>query len=351
MANDYVGRYGEALRRLSGLNRGGLSQPPTPSAGAFGAVSPQGPAPQTSAFSAAAPSAPAPQARTEQPPLTAAQLWRDMPDEFKGQIEKQISESGMNVDQTFASKVEEGEIEPPKKEPTLQEKLGYLAEVALRTMSNLSRPGTQGISDFADAKLATDARRGAIETAETDRRRKQFETRRVEGRQDASEQRRLASDLTERELTREGIAAEGAANRKNALDIAASQERGRQQDRRDTPGPVLIEADGTAYERGPAGTLTPYTKEEVEHVPGRRGKPGYDRKVRKPVKAKSERAFNALDEDTRQKAITAEKERLSKTREFRNTKDADLEKIAVDNVNSRVSGTIPKSRNFFDEDE
>lgn len=368
MPNDYVGRYGDALRRLTTLNRGGLSQSPAPAqpAGAFGGVPPQGPAPQTGAFSAGpAPGITAPKTDPDAPPLTASQLWKDMPDQFKGQIEKQIADSGMNVDQTYAAKVEEGEIEPPKKAPTLQEKLGYLAEVALRTMSNLSRPGTQGFSDFADAKLATDARRGAIETAETDRVRKQAETRRLEGRQDASEQHRMASDMTERELTREAVAAEGAANRRNALDIAGMQERSRSADRTaasKTPGPVIVDQEtGDAYQRNADGTITPLQKDVKEQVRGHRGAKPWERTVKKPLKGPLQQGFNGLDADTLKRAVTAAAGDINddgtQMREIRallkegKIKSVDQEILRRAELRAGVPSTGKKPSNFFDETE
>jgi hypothetical protein len=379
MANDFVGRYGATLRRLDALNRGGLSQPAQQApAGAFGSGPPQGPAPQVGAFSALPAGAPAASAQPQDqdhPPMSAQQLWKDMPDEFKGQIEKQITDSGLDVDHTFAAKVDQGEIDPPKKEMTRQEKLGYLAEVALRTMSNLSRPGTQSISDFADAKLATDARRGAIETAETDRRRKQAETRRIEGRQDQADQRRTALDLTDRELTREGIAAEGTANRQNALDIAKMQEGSRSADRkseRDKPGPVLTDQEtGNAYRLNADGSTTPIEKEVEEEVPGQRGNPAWKRKVKKPLKGGVKQGFNQIDEDTlvREQGRAAS-DMAKDTTLMRQLKkdladgkisniDDEIDRRAREKVMRRLSTArgltpppaAPQKKNFFDEDE
>lgn len=305
MANsNYVGRYGETLRRLTALERGTPQGFGTPLAAPTG-VFPSAPPPTTGAFSAV-PSASQSNAGTDEAssPVSAGQLWKDMPDQFKQQIHDQVTSTGMNVDDTFRQKVDAGEIPPPKKEMTRDEKLGYLAEIALHTLSNLSRPGTESISDFADAKLGVDARRGAIETAETDRRLKQNETRRVEGRQDAAEQRRLAGDLTERELTRESIANEGAAGRKNALGIAAMQERSRKedraaarQDRAATPGPVLTGEDGTMYNRNPDGTATAITTEVDVPAEGSPYRPGATRKEKRPLKGTPKQRFNEVDQD------------------------------------------------------
>ncbi len=183
MANDYVGRYGAALRQLTALEQPALPSAvspnaPQPTQGAFG--QPAGMAPPQAAGPAFASPAAAPQAMppaappqaampSKMPPqeagapMSATQLYKDMPDDVKADLEKQIEGSGHDIDEVYAQKVASGEIQAPKKEPSKRDKLGYIAEVALRTISNLSRQNTQGAGDWADAVLETDARRGALD--------------------------------------------------------------------------------------------------------------------------------------------------------------------------------------------
>lgn len=162
------------------------NQPPVPPsqqgvpAGAFDTQAPPmpGPAPQgalpppDAATPPVNPGAPGAIA-TAEPPLTHDQLWAKMPDEVKTKILDQVEKSGVDVNHLFDSKVKTGEIQVDdadvKKPLTKEQKLEYISEVALRTASNLNRPGLNGFGDFADAKLATDARRSAIAQAEQDK--------------------------------------------------------------------------------------------------------------------------------------------------------------------------------------
>lgn len=299
MANDYVGRYGAALRRLTALEGKGPQQFGSPQ-GAFGAATPQA----TGAFPPLEQSAEQDQAG---PPVSAAQLWKDMPPEYKTQAIKQIEDSGTSLDELYAKHAEAGEVPPIKKEMTKEEKLGYLGEIALRTISNLSRPGTQGISDFADAKLAVDARRGGIEQAELQRARAEQETRRLEARADKKdttsaaardeEQRRdRAAKLAESESQRDAIASEGALSRKNALDIAAMQEKSRSAEKQ---GPVLTDEEGNMFHLNADGTAAPITAEAERDAPGpyARGKAPKE-KYRKPLKGVPKQRNNEVDQDT-----------------------------------------------------
>lgn len=325
MANsDYVGRYGAALRRLQALEMGGLqgvpgtmsAEPPQQSPqGAFGGMPPDmgQPAPQAAPPQAAQPGA---FAQADQPfgdkPMTAADLYKQMPPEAKQQLIAQVEKGGMNVDQRFDSLVAKGEIPnvsgTDKKKLTKEEKLGYLAEVALRTISNLSRDNTTSAADAADAVLATNERRGAIEMADRERQRQAAEIQRQEGRADAREQRQYGrEDAKEnREIAR------GATTLKETQDFTAEQNRldresrereaklRAEQDKRQGQR-VLIDDQGGMFTLGDDGRATPIrtTKEVVETQKGKRGvTTKIRRQVEEQLKALPRADAAGIDKDT-----------------------------------------------------
>ena len=332
MANsDYVGRYGAALRQLHALESGGLSSqlpsalgPDAPQpGGAFGQMPA---APQGGAFDQMAPAAPqggppagAMQAAEPAPmfdkPMSARDLYAQMPPEAKSQLLEQVQKGGMSVDERYDQLVASGEIPdapPAKKKMSTEDKLGYLAEVALRTISNLSRPGTDSSADWADAALATNQRRGALEQAETERRRGAIEQIRREKREDerdaAKESRADTRELgrDQREAVRRGIELETTQEftsqqnklaRESAERIAAMREASeRNQGKR-----VLIDEGGNMFTLGDDNKASPITSTEkvTEQVRGKRGvKFNVQREVTKQLKAIPRADAAGIDKDT-----------------------------------------------------
>lgn len=319
MANsDYVGRYGAALRRLTALEGGGLGNLPSAipqdapqPGGAFEQMQPP-PQNQQGAFETA-----------EGPPMfdkpmTASDMYAQMPPEAKAALVEKVESGGMSVDEKYDALVASGEIKtPPTKPKTKEEKMGYLAEIALRTLSNLSRPGTESISDFADAKLYTDERRGALEMAEQDRVRKHADVRRRESREErlelgregraekrdtAKETRQAAAKGTELEMTQEHTSRENQLNRESEerrAKIRAAQESHR--DKR-----VLMGEDGSMFTLEEDGTAKPITskKKVKETKAGKRGvKFTVEREVEEQLRGMPKADATGIDKDTIMRAI------------------------------------------------
>jgi hypothetical protein len=275
MASDYVGRYGAALRQLSALETGGLGGLPSAvSPGAPSAfVQAEPPVMRHGAFDAAeAQGAPA-----FGKPMSARDLYKQLPPEQKAVLLQQVEKGGMSVDDRYDSLVASGEVEKPtgKKKLTKEEKLGYLAEVALRTISNMSRQGTDSSADWADAVLTTDARRGALEQAEQERARQQAEVLRKEGREDAKEervygredkkdQRQVAARGAEIEDTQAFTAEQNRLNRESQERMA--QLRAAQDANQNAK--VLMADDGSMFTLQPDGSAKPIvSRKTVKKTP------------------------------------------------------------------------------------
>ena len=303
MPNDYVGRYGAALRQLTALEKlPGLPSavsPAAPQPGAFGAPAQQ----QAGAFQTPPPAQPA--MDQAQSPLGIQQLYKDMPDEFKDQLTDQIKKSGRSVEDIYAQKVASGEIAPPVKRPkTSKEKLGYIAEVALRTLSNLSRPDTLGVSDWADAQLATDQRRGALEQVDEERfrqatekqrleRREDTQLTRKEGREDAAETRRTAGTITEAETRRRFESSENKKQREAALELERVRSTN---EKANKPGQVITDENGNVFRLDDTNAKPVTTKKKVE----KRGKRGakWQEEVEVQLRGLPKTDASGVDRDT-----------------------------------------------------
>lgn len=172
MANsDYIGHYGPMIRA-----KYAQATQPDPQA-AFTDMPPQAPA-FGDQNGSVTPTSPAFQEARK--PLSAKALYEQMPPEHKKELLSQIEKSGTDVNHLFQSHVDSGDIQisdqDVRKPLTKEQKLGYITEVAMRTLSNMNRPGPQGIGAWADASLETDQRRGALQQqADAENRRSQGE--------------------------------------------------------------------------------------------------------------------------------------------------------------------------------
>lgn len=335
--SDYIGRYGAALRQLHALEN---PQPAVPSA--FGA----GPQPQAPAFSAVPPPSPAFSREDQEAdltsgsaPVSAKDLYRQMPAETKRELLGSVEKTGMDVDQFFQSKVDSGEIqiadEDVRKPLTKEQKLGYITEVALRTISNLGRKGTSGFSDFADARLATDARRGAIEQA-TQQQNQQLQMsatqqalqdirqERLLGRQDRADAsrearadaRQNASD-TRADKRQAAADANAAADRKNRLEIAVMEKRAGR-----NAGSTIIGEDGILRWVDSNGKARKVTEDD-----------GSGKQV--PVKVPPKFNTGGLDQDTIARLAGKQAEIMLKDRKLvRKLKD---EGLGEDEIYERVN--------------
>lgn len=330
MPNDYVGRYGAALRQLTALEQPALPSAISPSApqptgpGAFGTppIAPPGvaggafappdvvAAPQQALPPPVARPAPALGQGDAAAPMSAAQLFKDMPDDVKDDLQKQIESSGHDIDEVYAQKVATGEIKAPKKEPTKRDKLGYLAEVALRTISNLSRQNTQGASDWADAVLDTDARRAALAERDDElfrkgtagafeRQEKRKETRRLEGRADEGALKERAGKVAEAEGRQAFDMTENEKRRKHELELARMREAGEDRRDRESQGNLVTDDQGGLVRvKGDEAVPVMTTKKVRETKRGKRGVSyTIEKEVREQVKALPKPAQSGMDPD------------------------------------------------------
>lgn len=332
MANDYVGRYGAALRQLTALEQPALPSAISPNApqptgpGAFGVPPVVQPGMSggnnSGAFTppaAVAPPQPAmPPAQATSPmqkgeagaPVSVQQLYKDMPDDAKTDLAKQIEDSGHNIDEVYAAKVASGEIKAPKKEPTKHDKLGYIAEVALRTISNLNRPTQNSAGDWADAVLDTDARRGALEDRDNalfrqgtagafERQQKTKETKRLEDRTDQGAIRERAGRVAETEGKQAFESTENEKTRKNALEIARMREAGEDRRDRDSQGNLITDDQGGLVRVKGSDATPVMTTKKVKEV--KRGKRGVsftiEKEVREQLKALPKSSSSDIDPD------------------------------------------------------
>lgn len=314
MQSNYVGRFGDTLRRLTALEapQTGMLRPggPEPVASAFSAAPTRqardpasafemfGEGPDTGDESAGA------FGRAEQEPVTPKKLWSEMPDAAKNKLIKNVETSGVNIASAYDKAVAAGEIEPPAEyTPSKQEKFGLLTEVLLRHASNVGR-GLPGPAASAEAVLATRERRGALQTMEEEKaraaaeaqraeRNKYNETARLEGREDTKATTKRQQELDDLEASRKHDIALAEANDR----AAALREKGRnvQVFTAENGDVMLIDKD--------TGTAVPVEAEVDEEVtvPGRRGRPGAKvktgKKVKKPVKGTPRYDASGVDQD------------------------------------------------------
>lgn len=374
MPNDYVGRYGEALRKLRALDRA----PSTEIAGAFGRELPQ----QSPGAFQPQQAAPQPRPAFAQPgldmfdpekPVSAAELYKQMPDDAKEAMAEQLKAQGIDVDTAYEREVQAGNIVAQKKPPSRNEKMGYLAEVALRTISNLGRQGTTSSADWADAVLATDARRDGLAERERQETRQDTKEQTAFQRAQEAEARARAERLAEREADRTARKSERDEDRTTRSkerdeDRAFTREENARAraaaaaDRKAGRQPRTITAtDGGVYTLNDDGTATPVTTErevdETVRAPGGGGSKG-PRKIKKKVReqlrapARSNDA-SGVDKDTLIRSINERFKLLREDRKNRTKTDSELQAIAEEQVMSqlgKINGESAPARqsNAFD---
>ena len=359
--NDYIGRYGDTLRKLSALDSTGGQVAPQPVAAfeqgpqaqpAFAQQSPQQPAMQP----------PGPHA-ADGPKVGIGDLWRDMPDEHKEQLLKQAKDSGMDIDAEYAAAESEGHFQPTKKKLTIKDKLGRLAEVALKTASNMGRNNTNNsFADYADAQLATDEKYGALDRADEQQQRAEFERRRAEKLDIGKERRGRAERISETEGARAAIKAEGEATRahqssENALNRDNALKLQKLRDAQEKAGKntqLFMDAEGNVFSVVD-GVPKPFEVTETKRRTGKGGRP-FVEEVRRQLKGVPKSNAAGLDEDSILRAVSARVEEMNKDVRLKSQlardgfKDipAEIERRAtkkvIETANRVKSGVSPATR-------
>lgn len=348
-ANSYVGRYGNALRKLTALDAqsGAFAAAPQQIGGAdtggFGPslqVDPKA-APQPGGFSpepVAQPEAPAPAAGpasafggsnasgvlAQTPgiagpvlskegsvspiamggdkPTSWGDLAKDATEDEQEELATQVEKAGGGKMDGFIAKVRKvlGTEDVPKM--NRRETAQYIAEIALRAMSKRSAPEYAQNPDgvFADAVLETNSLRKQEAEKRHSESRAGAEIKRRETREDAAAERKRKEALEDDARKRKEALDDDARNHQQALELAKLQAKLLREKGQRTS--IQTGDDGTLklidLESGEAVTVT----EEVEetNTRGSRGKgtTTTTTKVRKPVKAAPKYNAGGLDQDT-----------------------------------------------------
>lgn len=321
----YVSKYGEALRRLTALEMAPAmsGQGPALPAGPM----PGGPAPggafdvapsiqaqpnaadmaSQGAFDAMEMSAPAgatAQAGQFQDGLTAKDLWDQLPDDEKTKLEEQVADSGIDVDAAY----EKAAAEDPeaKKRASRREKLGFLAEVALRTISNYGgRPGTRSEADYADARLATMERRGAIERMDAEQAAAAAEKRRLEGRADSKDATKRQQELEDEKRRRGEKVSDDELAHKRALELKRAEAALRKAEEKGKNAAIVQDDSGAYYilDKDSGDAIGVTTKKTVT-TRGKRGVKFTEVETVPLVGAKKPAGAAGIDQDTLIRAIS-----------------------------------------------
>ncbi len=328
MNSGYVGKYGEALRRLTAIDAGMgggpvLPGPPEPMIGAFGEPPAYQPPVRAPAFSDPAPQAGGEGALSREAPMSFGQLWSETPAERRAQLVEEAEKKGIPVEQSYQQAKAAPGAPPPPKKPSKQDKLAYVMETMLRFASNYgSRPGTSSAADAADAILTTKERRGAFERAEREKEERAAETRRLEGREDTKEARQRkekVEDTAEERTYQKGRDQQLHEYSKEIESIRAANAR---LDRAGVNKHYIVDAaTGNVIEiNKDDGSSRIVTIEEVENVeiPGVRGRPGttVKRTITRAVKGRTTSEF---DEGEVARAVNDEKKALREDRKYMRT--------------------------------
>ena len=314
MEGAYLGKYGDALRRLQALEAVQSGQPvgpmgPQPVTGAFqtqglpSRLDPRyAPDPSMPAFEQAGAGPQLPPGAFEQGQLAQPSIVSDDParggisgnlpkpqqsvrqvvegldpkerTELRAGIKEQV---GRSVNELYDEFVRTGEIAPPvERKPRAKEKLSTVAEALFRYMSNVGQGMNPGAAS-ALATLETQGRRGALEQTEIDEENARAEQRRAEVQGVLSSRAAQATKKAETEDERTYKTGREEDAQTHALDLqrqqdAAALARTQVSSKGARNVQTSILEDGTVMERDPetglwraARSVQPVTKK------GRRG--------------------------------------------------------------------------------
>jgi hypothetical protein len=275
---------------------------PQAAQGAFGAISEAG-------------------AMGQEKPTSWKDLAAEMPKSQQNALVKQIEETQGPIKSVYAATVTRQGEEPKAKNK--REMALYIAEVALRTISNMGTGRYSGpmgsAAAFTDAMLDTETRRGRVSQYQQEKAEKAAETRRLEDRADAEtrrkENREDAKDKTKREQDLE----DDDRNHKQAIELVRIQTRLLRENGKRTW--LQVQEDGTLALIDEDGNAVDVAKEVEETTPvrGSRGQGttgGQTRKVRKPVKVRPKSDSSGLDKDTVLSKITQVENELRKDKKL-----------------------------------
>lgn len=345
--NQYTGRFGDTLRRLTALDAAQGKLAPqavggADTAGAFGAGSAVPPDMTQPAFGGTGS-----QGAMAQKPISYRDVMDQMPEEQKEALADQIEQhAGGNLEEAYRKAAEENG-DTPKKRPSRAHMVDYLTELAMRTLAYEDNYSTsQGA--FARAYLDVNAqRRAAAETRRLEAR-KDAETRRLEEREDSQTLRKEKREDTVHARTRAEGEEDYARNRKDKLsdeelkfqrdkELKVLEAKMRREEKlADNQKLVYGEGDRILIVDN-QGNATPVT-EEVEETRGSRGQGTSTRKVRKPVKARPPSAGSGLDQDTVQRMISDRIKQLASTdRKFKRLPPEEQSRIATEQVMREVN--------------
>lgn len=295
----------------------------------------------------------------QEKPTSWKDLAAEMPKSQQTALVKQIEAKHGPIKGVYArTATQEGE-EPKAKNK--REMALYIAEVALRTISNMGTgryTGAMGSgAAFADAMLDTETRIAATKRADAEKAAKAAETRRLEERADAETRRKEGREDTQADRKRKEELEDDERNHKQAIELARIQAKLLREQNKKTS--IVTQDDGTLALVDENGDAIDVTKEIETTTPvkGSRGQGttgGKRIKVRKPVKASTKPNASGLDQDTILNKITQVEGELRKDtklmRELRtkfnqdSTKvEAELRRMAREKVEGDVQSLRPGS--------
>jgi hypothetical protein len=255
---------------------------------------------------------------SEQKPTTWKDLAAEMPKAEQNNLVKQIEQAHGPIKAVYAATTTREGEEPKAKNK--REMALYLAEVALRTISNMGTgryTGAMGsAAAFSDAMLDTETRRGRVSQMQQEKADKASETKRLEDRSDAETRRKEGREDTEATRKRKEKLEDDARDHKQAIELARIQAKLLREKGQRTS--IQTAEDGTLklvdLETGEAVEVTEEV-EETTPVKGSRGRGttgGKTSKVRKPVKVAPKSNASGIDQDTILTKITQVENELRK---------------------------------------
>jgi hypothetical protein len=396
MAEGYVGRFGDTLRKLSALDaqRGALAPQQVggaDTAGAFG-VAPAGPmqggqiqgplppeAPQPGAFAMAEEAAPAPaqggfgsqpaatmpafdqpspvidesgaMGGSEQPPTTWQDLSKQMPKSEQNAMADAIEAKVGDLPATYQRAAAQAGI-TPKKRASRAHMAMFITEIALRTAANRGTSDSDGEA-LAKGVLQTQERRGAMQIAEQERQRAEAEKRRLEQREDAKDEKVYTRGRTDKESDykrdRADKTADDERNHKQALELAREQARLLKEKGQRTS--IQVGDDGQLklvdLETGGAITVTEEVEETTTRGSRGSGTTTTTKKVKKPVKASPKYNAGGLDQDTlvnrvsdAEKALRGDKKLMRELRSKYGNDSVKVEEALRNMAREKVEGDV-----------
>lgn len=372
MANgNYVGRFGDTLRRLTALQaqQGAFSGPQqiggADTAGAFsvarpGAMeapaAPQPPAPTPepaapeSGFGAgAAADTPqpaddsAPQGGMDQPaPITWKDVSSAMPAEHKKQIADQIESHVGDLKATYQQVARQNGITPKPRASRMHMAM-YLAEIALRAAANRGTSQSDGEA-LAKGVLQTQDHREAMRLTEEARQRAEAEQRRKEDREDAIRQEGYDRGDTMHARDRQEKLDDDKRNHEQALELERMRLAAEKARARGERVKIVVADDGSykLIDLDNPGRAVPVEEEVTETTPekGSRGQGttgGKPVTTKRPVKARPPTNASGLDQDRVQTLISDRIKTLQKEdRTFRKKSPEEQSRIATELVMREV---------------